>query len=183
MVKFPLDVTDVMDVGKVLVDELTDPENWNPPEQPLMTSPQVKVIAITGLIGIPVAVYQAFRYAQLASVYGWADDVIRESWIDDFIRQFGHSEASLDYKHPGYTKGISHSAKKKLLAKILLRLIPVFGWAMAVIDLYLIYNWIDEQLNSPSTSASGQRGNVKKQMRSTSRKKYSRRKYYARKRY
>ena len=150
MVKFPLDVTDVMDVGKVFVDELTDPENWRPPDQPLMTSPQVKVIAITGLIGVPVAVFQAFRYAQLASVYRWADDVIRESWLDDILRSHGTSKTSVLG-----SKGASHAAKKKMLAKLLLRLIPVFGWAMAVVDLYLIYNWIDEQLNSPLTSTTG----------------------------
>ncbi len=169
MVRFPLDVTDVMDVGKTFVDEITDPKYWNPPDQPFMTSPQTKVVLYTALVGVPVAVFEAVRYTQVFRAYAWADDVVRESWLDDSIRALGGS----------IPKNMRHSAKKKLLAKLMLRLIPVVGVVMTVVDILLILRWIEEQLNSPLTSTTGHRGNVKKQMRSTS-NKYSRRRKYAR---
>lgn len=164
----PINVTDVMDVGKTFVDELTKPELWNPPDQPLMTSPQTKVVLYTALVGVPVAVFQSVRYAQIFRAYSWADDVLRESWLDDSIRALGGS----------VPKSMRHTAKKKLLAKLMLRFIPVVGIIMTAVDIILILKWIEEQINSPSTSTSGQGRNSKKQISSTP-YKYSRRRKYA----
>lgn len=163
-------VSDILDIGQIPVDVIGDPSSWRPEDRPVYTSPEMKVISIVAFQAIPVAIYEAFKFHRIGAVYSWADDVIRESWLDDIIRSTGGS----------VPKSMRHGAKKKLVAKILLRFVPYIGWALAAYDIVQILDWIHDQLQS-KTTATGTRGKIKKQMRSTSHK-YSRRNNYYNKR-
>jgi hypothetical protein len=156
--KFPVTVVDVMDIGKGIGTKITEGDYQDPS---FMNQPSNKLIVVGVTTWAPAIVFQAFKYARVGAIGNWADDVVRESWMDDLM---------------GFKP--KNKASKKLLAKFLLKAMPVIGWAFAIYDIYLIYEWIDEQLSSPNTSASGQGRKNYKQMRSTA-NKYSRRKYYA----